>query len=119
MVSDEGRKDPTSEELQREKLQLEISELRHWWRRPTYIQGILSVTVAVIASTGTLVVGYVNGWFDVQRGRLEMQRSAVQRDIDQLTEKTDSLHRQIAGLEGEKHTLTGNLPMQTISFFRE
>jgi hypothetical protein len=57
MVSDEGRKDPTSEELQREKLQLEISELRHWWRRPTYIQGILSVTVAVIASTGTLVVG--------------------------------------------------------------
>jgi hypothetical protein len=64
MVSDEGRKDPTSEELQREKLQLEISELRHWWRRPTYIQGILSVTVAVIASTGTLVVGYVNGWFD-------------------------------------------------------
>jgi hypothetical protein len=46
----------------------------------------------------------------VQRGRLEMQRSAVQRDIDQLTEQTDSLHslhRQIAGLEGEKHTLTG------------
>jgi hypothetical protein len=36
-----------------------------------------------------------------------MQRSAVQRDIDQLTEQTDSLHRQIAGLEGEKHTLTG------------
>src|ERR1039457_2165610 len=99
MVSDEGRKDPTSEELQREKLQLEISELLRWWRSPTYIQGILSVTVAVIASTGTLIVGYVNGWFDVQRGRLEMQRSAVQRDIDQLTEKTDRSEERRVGKE--------------------
>jgi outer membrane murein-binding lipoprotein Lpp len=95
----------SKEQLEIEKLHLEIAEIRRWWRRPAYVQSVFSILIAFVAATGTLVAGYVNGWFDVQRGRLEIQRAQVQTDVTNLQSGRTSLGRQIAFLTAERDRL--------------
>jgi hypothetical protein len=92
-------------QLEREKLSLEIQELRKWWRRPAYIQAIFSIVIALVASVATVSLGYVNGWFDAQRGRLEIQRAKLVADVEKFEAEKASLLSQVSRLKGERDTL--------------
>ena len=95
-----------------EKLRLEISELRHWYKRPAFIQFIQSVLVFLITAIVALT-GWWNGWFDVQRARLEVQRSEIRIDIEKLQAGKTDLNRQIVALTAERNGLSARV--QTLS----
>jgi hypothetical protein len=98
--------------LETQKLQLEIIELQQWWRRPTYIQSVLAVVIALIAAGGALITAYVNGWFDAknavlqaQTARLETQKLLVESEIQNLNAGKTALNVQISGLTNERDRL--------------
>jgi hypothetical protein len=82
-------KSSSREELEREKLTLEIEEMkRPWWRRPSYILAALPTVLAVLA----LVYGLSNGYFQAsavklanERRDLEIAKAALQKDVAQLS----------------------------------
>ena len=93
--------EPTKEHLEIRKLQLEIAEMQRWWRRPAYAQ----LLTAIVAASGTLILGYFNGWFDVQRGRLEIQRAQVQGELATLQAGRSDLGKQVKILAAERDRL--------------
>lgn len=97
---------PTEKErLELEKLRLEIGELKHWYKRPAYVQSLSSIVIAAIAASGGLFLAYWNGWFDSQRARLDAQKAAVQVDIDRLREGRNNLNLQVFALRAERDNL--------------
>src|SRR5450755_2978809 len=96
-------------QLDIEKLKLEISELRHWYKRPAFIQSVLAFLITAIVA----LTGWVNGWFDVQRARLEVQRSEIRIDIEKLQAGKTDLNGQIVALTAERNGLSTRV--QTLS----
>jgi Skp family chaperone for outer membrane proteins len=104
----------------RDKAQLEVYEMRHWWRRPAYVQALLAVLVTGIAAFGSLLLAYANGWFDAQRIRLESQRELIKRDIADLQAGKDTLSQEIKAqsqnigkLQSDKNSLEDQIQKQT------
>jgi hypothetical protein len=62
------------------------------------------MTTAVTLVVG--VTGWWNGWFDVQRGRLELQRAEIRSDIQQLQGGRSELGKQISTLTAERQELS-------------
>jgi len=104
----ESPTESTREDLELKKLQLEVQELRNWWQRPAYVQALLSVIVSIIVASATVLMGYVNGFFDVQRGRLEIQRAEIRQDIQTLEAGRSKLQKQISDLTTERDHLKDN-----------
>lgn len=63
----------SKEEFEIRKLELEIVNLRRWWIQPGFIQAVFGTLIGC----GTLLTGYLNGWFDVQRARLEVETARL------------------------------------------
>ncbi len=84
--------------LEREKLQLEISELRHWWRRSGFLGPIATVAITAIAVVTAIYVGY----FD--KARLDLERSQLSAQIATLQTEKGSLEGQIDDLK-ERETV--------------
>ena len=65
----------SKEMLEREKLALEIEQLKQpWWRKPTYILAALPTFLAVVS----LIYGFANGYFQAAAIKLENQKRDVE-----------------------------------------
>lgn len=82
---------PQKEELEREKLLLEIQKLKDpWWKNPAYILAGLPTMLAIL----TLIYGFTNGYFQATAIKLENQKHALQADINKFSELKGELERQ-------------------------
>lgn len=96
----------SKEELESEKLQLEIKQLReHWWQKPSYVLAALPTLLAIIS----LIYGLSNGYFqalamklEIDRGNLQSQKSNLEQDIKNFTSQKEELRQTIANLENER-----------------
>jgi len=71
----------TKEDLEKEKLRLEIAELnKAWWKKPAYIAALFPTILALTA----LIYGLANGYFQASFVKLENQTHAVQVRKEQL-----------------------------------
>lgn len=72
---------PSKDELERQKLTLEILELqRKWWQRPVYLSVLLPMVLAIL----TVLAGILSGYFNRERRQLA-------RDIEILKEEKSAL----------------------------
>lgn len=79
--TDESQPDDTIQDLQRDKLLLEIRQLRRpYW----YSSGFLGVVAATILAIATLSTGYFTGFFDVESRRLELERTVLTKDVGEF-----------------------------------
>lgn len=80
--TDESQPDDTIQDLQRDKLLLELGLLRRpFW----HSSGFLGVVAATILAIATLSTGYLTGYFDVESKRLELDRSQLREDVNDFT----------------------------------
>jgi len=90
----------TKEELEIQKLNLEISELqRPWYRKPAY----LFPTIVVI---GTLLTGFITQLFQAEFTKFENQKHDLQRDNEALEKQRDDLNEKISLLQSDQQRLT-------------
>jgi len=87
---------PSKDELERQKLALEIRELqRKWWQRPVYLSILLPIALASL----TILAGILSGYFNRERMQLA-------RDIEALkAEKTALIERETARFEATRASL--------------
>ena len=77
--------------LEREKLRLEIEQLKQpWWRKPTYILAGLPTLLALV----TLIYGFANGYFQAAAIKLENQRHDLEGEIKEFTQRKEELEHQ-------------------------
>ena len=78
----------TKDQLERDKLSLEIAELqREWWKRPAYIAAFFPSVLALL----TLAYGLGNGYFDAEFARLENKKYELERETRLLEERKTRL----------------------------
>jgi hypothetical protein len=79
---------PSKDELERQKLALEIQELqRRWWQRPVY----LSILLPILLASLTVLAGILSGYFNRERTQLTQDIEALKAEKSQLIEKTRDL----------------------------
>lgn len=85
-------KTPSKDQLERQKLALEIRELqRKWWQRPVYLSALLPMVLAAL----TVLAGILSGYFDRERAKLNSDISALKKEKDALIERTSALSNEI------------------------
>ena len=96
----------TKEILEREKLALEIEQLKQpWWKKPTYILAALPTLLAVVS----VIYGFANGYFQAAAIKLENQKRDVEVQIRVLQEERQSLEKYINGLNFSSKELRAEL----------
>ena len=101
MMEDENPEVPieTKEDLEKEKLRLEIAELnRQWWKKPAYIAAVFPTLLALT----TLVYGFANGYFQASFIKLDNQKHTLQKEIDGFNEEKVALTKQNELLKNEQ-----------------
>jgi hypothetical protein len=97
---------PTAEDLEREKLLLEIAELKkRWWKKPTYIAALFPTLLALI----TLTYGFANGYFQASFVKLENQKHDLQAEKDKLEVDIKQTSEATAILEQRKKNLQADI----------
>ncbi len=72
---------PQKKDLEREKLLLEIEQLKQaWWKKPVYVLAALPTLLAVLS----LIYGFANGYFQATATKLENQKHDLQIERDRL-----------------------------------
>ncbi|HEY7335438.1 MAG TPA: hypothetical protein VH639_11180 [Bryobacteraceae bacterium] len=89
----------------RQKAELEILELKRWYRQPSVLQSIAAIIVALVGA----IIGTANGWFSTKLDSLKLEQEKVQRDIEDLNKGRSTLHVQIARLQTERDNLKSQL----------
>ena len=78
----------TIDELQCEKIQLEIKDLnRPWYKRKDYLQILLPTTVALM----TLIYALVTGFFNTKYDLLQLQKETLNLEVVRFEEKRNEL----------------------------
>lgn len=91
---------------EREKLTLEIAELRRpWWKRSNYLHALLPLSIVIISSVSALIVSWSNGFFDGERAELESEKAVLQKDILEARTQREELQKQITMLQQETREL--------------
>ena len=111
---------PSKDELERQKLQLEIELLaRPWWRHPAYIGLYSAIALAVVTVAPTLLRGYFNSErrhliedLSLYRSRLddiarilreaEAQEKADEPKLRQLEEDTKRVEDEVKRMQDEE-----------------
>src|SRR5687767_2687642 len=89
----------TTEDLEKEKLQLEIAELsRAWWKKPAYIGAALPTILALM----TIVYGFVTGYFQSEFRRLQNDKAVLEREKATLVQENARLKTEISAIRDEK-----------------
>lgn len=87
------------DDLERQKLLLEIEQLRQsWWKKPTYVLAALPTVLAF----GTLLVGFLTGYFQATATKLENQKRDIEKQIEQFNAQKQELDRQVKELNERK-----------------
>jgi hypothetical protein len=89
---------PQKEDLEREKLLLEIQQLKDpWWKKPAYMLAALPTLLAALS----LIYGFANGYFQAtavklenQKHDLQIEKDRLQTEVKEFTAKRDELNRQ-------------------------
>lgn len=105
-----GTSPPSDQELQREKLLLDIRDLkRPWWQKASYIAALAPVFLGCL----TVFVGYQTGYFNALNERLTAQRLFLDRDVRDFTNQRDQLGADLKKLTYERETLSAeNAPFE-------
>jgi hypothetical protein len=78
------------EDLERQKLALEIRQLsRPWWKNTTYLAILLPTVIAV----GTLIEGYASGYFSNQATLRDIKETEHKIETERLEEKREALEK--------------------------
>jgi len=81
---------PSKDELERQKLALEIRELqRKWWKRPGYISALLPIMLASL----TVLAGILSGFFDRERAKLQNEIAILRDEKSALLEAQSAIHK--------------------------
>jgi ribosomal protein S8E len=81
------QQDQTKDELEREKLRLEIAELgKQWWKKPTYLCTLLAI--------GTLSIGFITDKIQSNSAKLDTERAVFERDKKDFELGRDPVQRQ-------------------------
>lgn len=99
----EAHTEPSLDELQRNKLNLEIDELRRWWRRPQVLAGC-GPTVITIVGVATATWA---GFFD--KPRLDFEKSRLSAQIVDLTTVRNSLTKEVEELRRQEQDLVARM----------
>lgn len=92
-------KPKTQKELEREKLLLEIEELKKkWWKKPSYIAALFPTILALM----TLFYGFANGYFQASFTKLENQKYDLQNQINAFEAEKNNLYTQLKQITEEK-----------------
>lgn len=79
---------PSKDDLERQKLALEIQELeRRWWQRPVYLSILLPVVLAAL----TVLAGILSGYFNQERRRLKDDVALLKKQKSDLVQNANSL----------------------------
>lgn len=98
--------DKTIEELQREKVELEIKDLkREWYKRKDYLQVLLPTTVALLS----LIYALVSGFFNTKYEQLQLQKEQLKLEVLYFEEKREELILSNASLATSKDSLVNSL----------
>lgn len=94
--------DLTKEELEKEKLLLEIAELRRpWWRKPAHLYTLLAI--------GSLGVAFVTGQFQANSTRLDTEKAILAYKKEEFELKRDSLHKELEQAVSERENYRAQL----------
>ena len=89
----------TKEELENQKLQLEVKKLQAKWYSNIEFWKVLIPTVAVIAS---LYFTFGKGLVDAEKSKLEIQKEQLRLDISRFEITKDELSKAIAAKDTTK-----------------
>jgi len=79
---------PPQEDLEREKLHLEIAQLRKpWWRKVGTYATLVPIMIAIVA----MIQGLRSGFFDRQAQILELRERQLRIDVSVLERARDSI----------------------------
>lgn len=89
----------------RQKAELEIGELKGWYRRPAVLQPLATIVIGLV----TALIGLANGWFSTKLESLSNKQAEVRRDIEKLESGRSELKSQLVGLTSERNQLQARL----------
>ena len=87
---------PSRDDLELQKLALEIRELqRAWWQRPVY----LSILLPVVLGSLTVLAGILSGYFDRERTQLKRSIESLKRENTALLQAQSVIRQASADAE--------------------
>lgn len=90
------------EQLELEKLRLEVGELKlSWWKRPVY----LGLAIPIVLALLTFLTALLTGWFDEKREQLEDQKKILTLEVHELRRERDQLRTGVENLFAESEKL--------------
>lgn len=99
-------KPKTQKELEREKLLLEIEELKKkWWKKPSYIAALFPTVLALV----TLIYGFTNGYFQAsfiklenQKHDLVIEKEKLKAEINEMVQESEEKRKELDSLMREQ-----------------
>src|SRR5437867_11630713 len=115
--------DLSQDELEKQKVALEIEQLREpWWRRPGY----LAIALPGLLAFATLIVGVSTGFFknqydliQIKNEKAGLEQRLLEQDKQKLNQDKDTLKANIGELEDRKRVLSQESAANELKFQRE
>ena len=108
--------DLSQDELEKQKVALEIEQLREpWWKRPGY----LAIALPGLLALATLIVGVSTGYFKNQYDLIQVKNEKTQLEERVLEQDKQKLSQNINTLEARKQDLNKENLDNQLKFQRE
>jgi hypothetical protein len=91
------------DDLQRQKLELEIRELRSWWLRPSAVAAISTIVLGILAFISAVWIGY----FD--KAKLDYERTKLAAEVEMARAEKGRVEARVAELQNEALRLQGSV----------
>jgi DNA repair exonuclease SbcCD ATPase subunit len=92
------RADIAKANADREKAELEVREIRRWWRRPAVLQPIATVIISVLAT----YAAYRTGFFSTKLESLQNKEHDIKEQIKELQSTKSDLNQKIQSLTADR-----------------
>lgn len=105
----------TKEDLEKEKLKLEVSELKKSWiRKPVHFFPMLTFIIAL----GTIIWSFSSGLINIQFQRLGLEKEKLEKDIYLFSIQKDSLLKQNKDIRDSLIAVKSSLKQSEISYIK-
>lgn len=91
------------DDLQRQKLELEIRELKSWWLRPSAVAAISTIVLGILAFISAVWIGY----FD--KAKLDYERAKLATEVEKAKADKTQVEGRVAELQNEALRLQGSI----------